>query len=70
MNPFNDYMTVMDKVKYSLGLYEYNKDHLSNSELELYEMPMQRAIKFYNKGLRIKDFQKLSLLWDGRTIIK
>jgi hypothetical protein len=60
MGCYNKDMTIMDKVKYCLGMYELNK--LDSNLIELYGMPMQKAIFLFNKGLRRKDIQNMSIL--------
>ena len=65
-----DIMTVMDSVKYYLGIYELNKDNLSESYIEYCGKPMQKAIEWYNRGYRRKDMNKMSIMADTRMIIK
>ena len=59
---FYKHMTIMDNVKYCLRVYQFNKNILTESELWLYGIPMEKAIALYNNGLRSSDFQKLSIL--------
>jgi len=66
----NNEMTTMDNVKYCLGIYQNNMNLMSEDEVEHYGVFMKKAIRLYNKGLRRKDFQKMSILWDCRMVVK
>lgn len=59
---FYKHMSIMDNVKYCLGIYELNQTKLIPSEILMYGKPMEKAIDLYNKGFRRSDFQKLSIL--------
>lgn len=66
----NEKMTTMDNIKYCLGIWQNNKELMTEDMIEYYGIYMKKAIALYNKGLRRKDFQKMSILWDCRTVVK